>query len=69
MLARGMKATINSDDPAYFRAYMNENLQALVDDADFNRDELMTLTRNAFEVSWMSEAKKADYLARLDQVR
>ncbi|MFN2287424.1 MAG: adenosine deaminase, partial [Chromatocurvus sp.] len=32
MLRRGMKATINSDDPAYFRAYLNENLQALVDE-------------------------------------
>ncbi|MFT4872694.1 adenosine deaminase [Congregibacter sp.] len=69
MLARGMKATINSDDPAYFRAYMNENLMALVEDADFSKDELMTLTRNAFEVSWMSDARKTDYLARLEQVQ
>jgi adenosine deaminase len=68
MLRRGMKATINSDDPAYFRAYMNENLSALVDDAGFSREELLTLTRNAFEVSWMDESKKADYLSRLDRV-
>ncbi|EED32515.1 adenosine deaminase [gamma proteobacterium NOR5-3] len=69
MLSRGMKATINSDDPAYFRAYMNENLMALVEEADFSKEELMTLTRNAFEVSWMSDARKTDYLARLEQVR
>ncbi|WOJ93634.1 adenosine deaminase [Congregibacter variabilis] len=69
MLARGMKATINSDDPAYFRAYMNENLMALVEDADFTKDELMTLTRNAFEVSWMSDERKTDYLERLEQVQ
>jgi adenosine deaminase len=69
MLQRGMKATINSDDPAYFRAYMNENLQALVEESDFSRDELRTLTRNAFEVSWLPEARKAEYLARVDQVR
>jgi adenosine deaminase len=68
MLARGMKATINSDDPAYFRAYMNENLQALADEAGFSRDELRTLTRNAFEVSWLPEERKAHYLARVDQV-
>lgn len=67
MLARGMKATINSDDPAYFRAYMNENLMALVEEADFTKDELMTLTRNAFEVSWMSDDRKTDYLKRLEQ--
>jgi adenosine deaminase len=69
MLARGMKATINSDDPAYFRAYMNENLQALVDEANFSKDELRLLTRNAFEVSWLSEERKAAYLERLAQVR
>lgn len=68
MLAKGMKATINSDDPAYFRAYMNENLQALVDEAAFDRNELLTLTRNAFEVSWLSDDRKADYLARLAAV-
>ncbi|EAQ95880.1 adenosine deaminase [Congregibacter litoralis] len=69
MLARGMKATINSDDPAYFRAYMNENFMALVEEADFSKDEIRTLNRNAFEVSWMDEAKKADYLSRLEQVQ
>ncbi|MDP5070322.1 MAG: adenosine deaminase [Congregibacter sp.] len=68
MLSRGMKATINSDDPAYFRAYMNENLMALVEDANFTKAELTVLTKNAFEVSWMSETRKAAYLARLAQV-
>jgi len=67
MLHHGMKATINSDDPAYFRAYMNENLQALVEEADFSREELLTLTRNAFEVSWATDQQKADFLARLDR--
>ena len=69
MLARGMKATINSDDPAYFRAYMNENLQALADEAGFSKEELRTLTRNAFEVSWLKEDRKAAYLDRLAQVQ
>ena len=68
MLAKGMKATINSDDPAYFRAYMNENLQALVDEADYTRDELLTLTRNAFEVSWLSDAEKSRYFDLVDKV-
>ncbi|WOJ96309.1 adenosine deaminase [Congregibacter brevis] len=69
MLSKGMKATINSDDPAYFRAYMNENFMALVEDADFSKDEITTLTRNAFEVSWMSDSKKSAYLSRLEKVQ
>ena len=52
MLQKNMKATINSDDPAYFRAYLSDNLQALMDDADFQSDEIVQLTRNAFDVSW-----------------
>ncbi|MFK8042595.1 adenosine deaminase [Congregibacter sp.] len=69
MLSKGMKATINSDDPAYFRAYMNENFMALVEDAEFSKDEITTLTRNAFEVSWMSDTKKSEYLSRLEKVQ
>ncbi|MFT7288704.1 MAG: adenosine deaminase [Halieaceae bacterium] len=68
MLTRGMKVTINSDDPAYFRAYMNENLLALAEDADFSAEELLVLTRNAFEVSWMKEERKRYYLQQLDRV-
>jgi len=48
---------------------MNENLQALVSEAGFDRDEIRSLTRNAFEVSWLPEERKAAYLARVDQVR
>lgn len=66
MLARGMKATINSDDPAYFRAYLNENLQALVDEGNFSREEITTLVRNAFEVSWLPETDRQRYLALVD---
>ena len=52
-----------------WRAYMNENLQALADEAGFTREELRTLTRNAFEVSWLTEDRKAAYLDRLAQVQ
>ncbi|NKF24758.1 adenosine deaminase [Solimonas marina] len=65
MLELGMRATINSDDPAYFRAYMNENLQALVDDG-MTRDEIAQLTRNAFEVAWLPTDRRDHYLAALD---
>ena len=65
MLQLGMRATVNSDDPAYFRAYMNENLQALHDEGNLTRDEIVQLVRNGFEVAWLDEARRAVYLARL----
>lgn len=66
MLARGMKVTINSDDPAYFRAYLNENFIALQQEGGFTCDELLQLARNAFDVSWLSTAQRAGYLKQLD---
>ncbi len=67
MLALGMKATINSDDPAYFRGYMNENLIALHEDAGFEAAEIARLVRNSFEVAWLGEARRSHYLGLLDQ--
>ncbi len=66
MLDKGMLATINSDDPAYFRAYMNENLIELQQEGEFSQSELKTLMANAFKVTWLPEEDKAVYLAKLD---
>ncbi|MEM7000654.1 MAG: adenosine deaminase [Pseudomonadota bacterium] len=65
-LELGIKATVNSDDPAYFRGYMNENLEALMDDAAFTETEIATLTRNAFDICWATSTQKTNYLAQLD---
>ncbi len=66
LLAAGIQATVNSDDPAYFRGYMNENLQALAEDAGFNTTELVKLTRNAFAISWADAGAKSALTRRLD---
>ena len=67
MLELGMRATVNSDDPAYFRAYMNENLQALHEEGGLTRDEIVQLVRNAFVVAWLDAGKRAEYLARVQR--
>src|SRR5258708_24756167 len=67
MLELGMRATVNSDDPAYFRAYMNENLRALREEGGLSKDELVQLVRNGFEVAWLDDARRRTYLERLDQ--
>jgi adenosine deaminase len=53
MLACGLKATINSDDPAYFGGYVNDNFNALVNAIELNRDEILSLVRNSFEASFL----------------
>ncbi|WP_211245720.1 adenosine deaminase [Actinomadura oligospora] len=66
MLDLGLKVTINSDDPAYFLAYVSENLQAVQEKLGLSRDELLQFQRNAFEIAWLPRATKDAYLAELD---
>jgi len=65
MLQLGMRATVNSDDPAYFRAYMNENLRALHEEGGMTVPEIVQLVRNGFEVAWLDDARRGAYLERL----
>lgn len=67
MLDKGMLATVNSDDPAYFLAYMNENLKTAQAEGDLTRDEVVQLVRNAFTISWAPEDRKRAYLDRLEE--
>lgn len=66
MLQLGMRATVNSDDPAYFRAYVNENLVALHEEGGITVEEIVQLVRNGFEVAWIDAERRAAYLRRLD---
>jgi len=68
MLDKGMKVTINSDDPAYFRAYLNENFVELQEEGGFTREDIVTLVGNAFDVSWIGEEQRARYRERLAEV-
>jgi adenosine deaminase len=67
LLELGMRATVNSDDPAYFRAYVNENLTALHEEGALDLQEIVQLVRNSFEVAWIDATARAGYLGRLQQ--
>jgi adenosine deaminase len=69
MLALGMNACINSDDPAYFGGYMNENFDAIIDATDLTRDEIFQLVINGFESSFLSAAEKETHLDRINEMR
>lgn len=68
MLAAGLKATINSDDPAYFGGYVNDNYGALIDQGLIDRDQLLTLLENGFDGAWIDDTTRAAHKARLAQV-
>ena len=65
MLDSGLMVTINSDDPAYFGGYIDDNYQALRDELKMNIGTLRTLAANSFRASFLDDAGKARYLALL----
>lgn len=66
LLREGVKVTVNSDDPAYFQGYMNENFVSLGEYAGLGPDELAQLARNAFEIAWLPDRLRQGFLAEVD---
>ncbi len=65
MLQAGMRVTVNSDDPAYFPGYMNENLIRVQEEVDLGKAGIVQLAENAFESAWLPRATKDRYIAKL----
>ncbi|MCB9684649.1 MAG: adenosine deaminase [Alphaproteobacteria bacterium] len=53
MLARGVRVTVNSDDPAYFGGYVAENFARTAEALHLGHAELATLAKNSFEASFL----------------
>jgi adenosine deaminase len=66
MLDLGLKATCNSDDPAYFGGYLAENYIRTAEAVGLTREDLVTLARNSFSGSFLGEADKARHIAAVD---
>ncbi len=61
MLDAGLVATINSDDPAYFGGYMNDNFVGTAKALSLSKEQLVTLAANSFEASFASAERKTEY--------
>jgi len=67
LLRAGLCATINSDDPAYFGGYMNQNfVETFAALPQLGTAEAYALARNSFEASFASAEQKAGWIAQLD---
>ncbi|MFN7114205.1 MAG: adenosine deaminase [Alphaproteobacteria bacterium] len=58
MLDLGIKATVNSDDPAYFGGYMNDNYIAVATALGLSKDDVLTLARNSIDATFLDDAGK-----------
>jgi adenosine deaminase len=67
MLELGLRATVNSDDPAYFGGYVGDNYLALARDTGVGAADLVTLARNSFLGSFLDQAAIAAHLDAVDR--
>ena len=68
LLDAGLAVTVNSDDPAYFGGYMNDNFTQTFAATGMTAQHAYTLARNSFEASFIDAADKQACIDRLDQV-
>ncbi len=68
MLDLGLKATVNSDDPAYFGGHVMANFEALIDALDLSAADIRKLATNSFEGSYLTDGQKRAHLAAIDKV-
>lgn len=68
MLEKGLRATVNSDDPAYFGGYADENYRRAARALKLTEAELVQLAKNSFLSSWLTDAEKARNLADIDRL-
>jgi len=66
MMDLGLWVTVNSDDPAYFGGYIEENFLALHQAQGLTTEDIYKLARNAFNASFLDPAQKKKYLNELD---
>ncbi|WP_369131908.1 adenosine deaminase [Modestobacter sp. I12A-02662] len=65
MLQAGLRATVNSDDPAYFGGYLHDNTAAVTRALGLTADERRVLAENSFRTSFLPEPEQARHLAEL----
>ena len=67
LLGAGLKVTVNSDDPAYFGGYINQNfVETFAALPQLGPREAYALARNSFEASFVDAAARSAMLGRLD---
>lgn len=68
LLHAGLCVMVNSDDPAYFGGYLNDNLLACRAALNLNSDDILQLIMNSFEASWLRDADKTRWQDRVGEL-
>ncbi|MDX1404262.1 MAG: adenosine deaminase [Woeseiaceae bacterium] len=68
LLDAGLCVTINSDDPAYFGGYIGENFRQAQRALGLSNDQIITLARNSFAASFLSDKEKNRHLSAIEKL-
>ncbi len=66
MIQKNLLVTINSDDPAYFGGYVNENYSAIANALDLSKEEICQLAKNSFQASFLDDDQKEKMMGKVD---
>jgi len=66
LLDYGLNVSVNSDDPAYFKGYMNQNFINICNHLPLTENDIITLVKNSFRSSFIDNELKEQYLAQVD---
>lgn len=67
LMEKALLVTVNSDDPAYFGGYINENYLVAQGALNLDENDVYDLARNSFEASFLDAAEKERMIAKLDE--
>ncbi len=67
LLRRGVRVTVNSDDPAYFGGYVADNIDAVVGPLGLQHHEIVQLVRNSIMASFLDDDGKRHHLNEIDR--
>ncbi len=65
MIQKGLFVTVNSDDPAYFGGYINDNFLQISEALDLSEEDVILLAENSFRASFIDDKRKEELLAIL----
>jgi adenine deaminase len=66
LLNRGVRVTVNSDDPAYFGGYIADNYIAVAEALNLNEWDLVRLARNSIDAAFLTPAEREPLLVELE---
>jgi len=68
LLEQGLLVTVNSDDPAYFGGYVNNNYRAVIAALAPSREQIIQLAKNSFTASFLDQGSKDSWIEKIDAI-